>query len=212
MSTNVNKYSFRRYNYTPILPLVYSDALSYIETLAQFSKKLNEVVEAINNVTTEAVELANEYTDSKVSELRMVVNEAVQSVEKIASDITTENENFIRTVNARLSITDDKVLKLSNELEADIKAVNERTDLAIQQNNEYILDELPKFLSQIKVLNFFTGERISVQDMFDYLSMFHLDNAITVDELIAKNNTYNQLTAYLMTYTDLVLRGGSIIQ
>ena len=62
------------------------------------------------------------------------------------------------------------------------------------------------------MLNYFTGTRYSVQDMFDYLCLLHVENGITYDELAAAENTYTQLAAYNMTYTQLAMNGGSIIQ
>lgn len=207
----VDRYNYCRNTITPVLPLVYDDALSYIEQLGKFAKKLNEVVERINNVSADILDEAKAYTDSKIAEQTSIVEDAVREVNELAQRIADENAEFISTVNARLGITDNKIINLQNQLEADIKAVNQRTDLAIEQNNEYILNELPKFLSQIKVVNFFTGEQISVQDMFDYLAQFHLNNSITYDELEDREITVDEYIALYMTYTQLVLNGGSII-
>lgn len=208
---NVDRYNYCRNTITPVLPLVYDDALSYIEQISKFAKKLNEVVEKINNISTDILSEAKSYTDGKIAEQTKVVEDAVKEVNRLAERIEIENNQFISTVNARLGITDSKINKLAEDLVNDIQAVNNRTDLAIQQNNEYILSELPKFLSQIKVVNFFTGEQISVQDMFDYLSQFHLQNSINYDELAEREITVNEYIALYMTYTQLVLNGGSII-
>lgn len=207
----VKDYSFNRLAYFKVLPLVYDDALSYMETLAQFAKKLNEVVDAINDVTTDAVEQSKAYTDQQITEKMAGIDDKIAEVNRIINELEIANEQFRQTVNARLVFTDNKVAGIQTQLEADIKAVNQRTDLAIEQNNEYILNELPKFLSQIKVVNYFTGELIGVQDMFDYLAQFHLENAINYEELADRDRTYTELAGYNMTYTQLALNGGSII-
>ena len=46
---DIIEYPFCRRAYTPILPLVYSDALSYLETLGQFAEKLNEVRKRVSD-------------------------------------------------------------------------------------------------------------------------------------------------------------------
>lgn len=42
-----------------ILPLVYDDSLSYYETLCKISAKLNEVIDAINELNEAQVEEGN---------------------------------------------------------------------------------------------------------------------------------------------------------
>ena len=212
MNDIVDRYPFCFKGYTPILPLVYSDALSYIETLGQFANKLNEVVDRINNVTTDAVEMANAYTDTKVAEQTQLVKDAVRDVRALVEDVEEANRRFIELVNARLVVNENKINNFQEQLTADINAVNQRTDFAIQQNNEYLLSVMPEFLSQIKVRNYFTGESVSIQDMFDYMAQFHLTNAISVGTLVARQKTVNQLIAYNMTMTDLATNGGTIIK
>lgn len=208
---NVTPYQFCKYKYNPILPLVYDDALSYLETLGQFANKLNEVVERVNDVTTDSIEQAKAYTDSKVAEQTEEVQRAVTEVKNLVNTVEQENANFKRVINAQLDIMNANIEGFRNEIEADIHAVNARTDLAIQQNNEYILSELPKFLSGIKVINYFTGEQVSIQGMFDYLATLHTENSINYDKLAMRDKTYNELASLNMTYTQLVLDGGSII-
>lgn len=208
---DIIEYPFCRRAYTPILPLVYSDALSYLETLGQFAEKLNEVVERINDVTSDAVEQANAYTDAKVAQQTGIVEEAVREVQSLVAEVEEANQRFITQINARLVINENKFDRLKSETEANIRANNERTDFAIQQNNEYLLSELPKFMSGIKVLNYFTGAEVSIQEMFDYLAQFHLTNAISVATLVARAKTVNTLIGYDMTMTELATNGGTII-
>ena len=85
------------------------------------------------------------------------------------------------------------------------------TDVSIEQNNEYLLEEITKQSIGIKVLNPFTGEHIPIQDMIDYLSDFHMQNAILVNTVVGRNNTVNQMIAYNATCTDLAINGATII-
>lgn len=209
--TKVREYPFCMKNYTPILPLVYSDALSYLETLGQFANKLNEVVDRINNVTTEAVEMANQYTDEKIAQQTSIIEQAVADVNTAINQIRTENARFVTTVNSRMGIVEYNFERLKEKTDADYKASVNYTNLAIQSNNDYLIDNMQKELSKVKVLNYFTGAYISIQDMFDYLAQFHLSNAISVDTLVARRKTVNQLIAYNMTLTDLATNGASII-
>ena len=61
------------------------------------------------------------------------------------------------------------------------------------------------YLSQIKVINFFTGEMISIQDMFDYLAGLHTTDSIDYDTMAARAKTYTELAAFNKTYTELTM-------
>lgn len=201
----VTPYQFNRFSYNPILPLVYDEALSYIETLGQFAYKLNEVVERINSVTTDAIEQANAYTDARVNAQTDYINRSITEINQLIEQIDTEYAKFTAKINADFA-------KLSEDTEASINASNYRTDLKIQENNEYILSHMAEELRNIKVINFFNGDEVSVQEMFDILAAFHLQNALNYNQLYAKNNTYAQLRDYNMTYTQLVNNGNVIIE
>lgn len=212
LDRNVSNYEFCRRNYTPILPLVYSDALSYIETLGQFSAKLNEVIEAMNGLETETLDLAKAYTDEAIKKQLQTIDEAVAEVHALYAELQRQNAQFQTNVNATLAIFRNDINNIGQRVDSAVKVANEYTNFAILQNNEYIIEETTKRFSTVKVVNYFTGERVSVQDMFDYLAQFHLQNAINYNQLVTRDKTYNQLIAYDMSYTDLALNGGTIIQ
>ena len=47
--------------------------------------------------------------------------------------------------------------------------------------------------------------------MIDYLSDFHMQNAIIVNTLVGRNNTVNQMIAYNASCTDLAIDGATIV-
>lgn len=201
---NVTPYKFCRNRFTPILPVVYSEALSYMEALAEYCAKLNEVIEMINSFETEILAEANAYTDEKVNAQTQLVENAVADVNALAIRLQLAFDNLVTQV-------EEDYEKLKEDTEASIQASNARTDLRIAENNEWILEHMSEELASIKVVNYFTGEKISVQDMFDYLATFHLENAITYNQLYAKDITYSELIALNMTYTQLATNGNIII-
>lgn len=205
LKDTVTPYKFECKNFIPILPLVYSEALSYMEALAQYCEKLNEVIDALNSFSSEVLAEANAYTDSRVNAQTDYINRTVNELNQLIEQIDREYARFTQ------AITED-FNKLKEETEASIVASNYRTDLKIAENNEYIISHMTEQLRNVKVINFFNGEEVSIQDMFDYLAMFHLQNALNYNQLYAKNNTYAQLRDYNMTYTQLVNNGNVIIQ
>ena len=94
---------------------------------------------------------------------------------------------------------------------AEVLSAKAYTDVAIEQNNDYLLEEITKQSIGIKVLNPFTGERVPIQDMIDYLSDFHMQNAIKINTLKMRNNTVDQMIAYNATCTDLAINGATIV-
>lgn len=173
--------------------------------------KVKELENRLDGIVEEAVKLANEYTDERVATFQSQVDDLRRDVNQAIIDLGNQYDAFTAQINARLVFIQDQINDLSDALAADISAVYAWTERAIQQNNDYILSHLEESLSRITVLNYFTGTRYTVQDMFDYLCLLHVENGITYTELATRNKTYTELAAYNMTYTQLAQNGGAII-
>lgn len=111
--------------------------------------------------------------------------------------------------NSLSASVDSKLSIMKNYVDAQAVASREYTNTAIEQNNDYILSEMETFLSQVKVINFFTGVRVSVQEMFDYLASLHTSDSLDYDTMVTRAKTYTQLAAFNKTYTELVESGNS---
>lgn len=174
-------------------------------------KKINELSGRLDGIVEEAVALANAYTDEQVQAFQSQVDALRQEMTDTVTQLQTQYNQFINVVNARLVFIEDRIDDLQSQLTADIQAVEANTDIKIQANNEYIFEHLEESLAQIKVINYFTGTKYTVQDMFDYLCLLHVENGISYTELAAREVTYTELAALNMTYTQLAQNGGSII-
>ena len=195
-----------------VLPLVYDESLSYYESICKLVDKINDLVDVINDQSLDVLNQANAYTDSKVSEFNSRVDELEQEFNKTILELNENYETFSKSVNNQLNIMQGSIQSIRNEINADIAGVNARTDYLIQQNNEYIIEELSKSVQKYEVINYFTGLKTTIQDMFDYLAQFHLTNSIKYVQLASREKTVNEIIAYNMTYTDLIMNGGTIIQ
>ena len=173
--------------------------------------KVKELEKRLDGLVEEAVAQANAYTDERVNDFQQQVNDLRIELLGITNQIETDFDNLQIQINIALSQMDLKIADLQNQLTADIAAVNARTDLAIQQNNDYILSEVGKFLSQIKVLNYFTGEYVTIQDMFNYLAMLHAVDGILVNDLVSRQKTVNTLVGLNLTMTQIAMYGNSVI-
>lgn len=210
--SSINQVEFMRKAFLPVLPLVYDDALSYIEFLGKVCDKCNEIIEAMNNLDVEILAQARAYTDAEVNYLNNRIDELRTTIENEMNDLRRDNTEFKDYVTIEINRLVGKINDIYAVISATENAINARTDSMIQQNNEYLLTHMESYLSNIKVINFITGEELSVQNMFNYLCMFHLTDPLTYTELASKNCDYDTLASYNMTYTELVTEGGTIIQ
>ena len=179
-----------------------------IEKITEFDKKLDEYEDTV-------LAKAKEYTDSAIQEsyssLVTEFNEFKNEVTTLISDLDSRYDEFVDTVNNRMTITDANVAAISRKVDLVLDEANAYTNQAIINNNDYIIDQTTKALETVTVLNYFTGARTSIQDMFDYLAQFHLQNAISVNTLVARAKTVNELITYNMTMTQLATNGATII-
>lgn len=159
-----------------------------------------------------------EYVDQEMASLRNDFATLTAEVERFETDVNNRFDGlsaefvaFKNAVNIQLNLMQKRIDDFEEEIDAAIIGVNALTDLKIDQNNEYILEEVAKGLVNVKVLNYFTGEYVTVQAMFNYLSELHLENPITYTELEAAAVTYTAYAALNMTYTELAVKGKSFI-
>ena len=173
--------------------------------------KMQELEDKIVGIEQSILDSAKSYIDEQLQPYQRQIAELRNEFETFKLTMSSEQLDFEREVRNTVVALEARIDQFRAELHAEISAVNSRTDLAIAQNNDYLMEELSKGLSTVKVTNFFTGLRVTVQEMFDYLASLHVTDGITYTELVNRNNTYNNLAAYGTTYTDLVLHGNTII-
>jgi hypothetical protein len=165
-----------------------------------------------------SIEASKEYVDSRLEEVLTQFNELSQEVDQLRDYFDNQVENLQNNYNAFVNSVQQQIVLLTNRIndfdqtiKNDIIGVNALTDLKIQQNNDYILEQVAEGLVNVKVVNYFTGALITVQEMFNYLAQFHLEDAISYSELASANITYNDYVALHMTYTELAQKGKSFI-
>ena len=178
---------------------------NYDSDLGFLIRRYKELIEKVDSLSEEILRQRKDYTDAQLANYQRQINALINQIE---ADFTA----FVSTVNNTMDIMRREIAASQTYIDAKIAGVNSRTDLMFEQYDAQIKEYIAEQVIEVKVLNYFTGEYVTVQDMLNYLSQFHLDDAISVNDLIAANNTYNTLIAYGMTYTDLAVNGGNIIQ
>lgn len=182
-------------------------------------KELNKRVDEISaDIAAEVYEMAVQYIDEHLADVIQEFNDLKTYVDDELRDMNDTidglNQQFLDLAgdfDDLVAEVERKILQIQNYIDGQIAGVNLRTDSAIAANNNYILGQLSQFLADIKVVNFFTGEEISIQDMFDYLAMLHVSDGIDYATLTSRNKTYADVAALNITYTDVVLHGNTLI-
>ena len=190
----------------------YPNINNEIQNLDWTLDEVKKFGERLDTVTQGILDAANKYTDEQLANSQAQVEEIRVEFTGLVDGLEDDFDTLKIQINQSLHQMDLKLDDLQDQLEADIQVVNARTDMAIEQNNEYLLAHMETELANIKVLNALTGVYVTIQEMFNYLCSLHATDSITYTNLAAKNNTYTQLANYNMSYTQLAMNGANIIQ
>ena len=186
-----------------ILPTVYTDALSYQDAMGQIIAKTNELVEQVNNFSDQVLDASKAYTDGEIEKSIQQYN---QALEQLTSDYNQFVDNVTGTLQGFQNQMDENFQRQDNE----IAGGRAYTDTKIAQNNDWLLEQISQQIISVTVLNPFTGERESIQDMVDYLSSLHMTEAIKVNGIVTANRTVNKVISYNTTCTQLINNGKNI--
>lgn len=169
-------------------------------------------------VLAEAIAATKEYVDAEMVSIREEFQELSNEVANLRTyfdakvlELEGDYEDFAAAVRTELDTMTLRIEAFERTVQNEIIGVNALTDLKIEANNEYILDEVAKGVVNVRVINYFDGSLVTVQQMFDTLAELHLENPITYTELASAGITYTALAALNMTYTELAIKGKSFI-
>lgn len=175
-----------------------------LQRLKAVEAKLDTIKEDIESEVLAWVQEQLVPYEQQLNELITEVQNLEQSTQETLAQYDTRITNFINEING-------EIVEIRTELVNSIQAVNDLTDLKIEQNNVYLLNEITENVGDLfVVLNPFTGETVTIQDMVDYLSAFHINDAIDYDTMATRALTYTQFEALNITYTDLTLHGNTL--
>ena len=173
--------------------------------------KLKEVEASIVGIK-EAIEGdVRAYVEETLRPYEIRLNSLIEEVGSLTdevSDILAQYDREIDKFKADVNVAIDKIRR---DLQTSIDAVNALTDTKIENNNIYLLNQISEnFGAAVRVVNPFTGNWVSIQEMVDYLSDFHISDSITYAEMVERALTYNQFAALDITYTQLLLNGNTL--
>ena len=172
-------------------------------------KEMQELDEKLDNALDE---LSTEVYRRVLTEIEPELHILRNDMNVLTNDFNSLRGEFAsldRAFDAFKTYVDNELDNMMLYLAQGIQSANDYTNNAIEQNNTYLLDQMQTYLSNIKVINFFTGELVSIQDMFDYLAGLHTTDSIDYDTMALRAKTYTELAGFNKTYTDLVMTGNT---
>lgn len=196
------------WNFNPVLPTTFSNSLSYLEMVSKLYDKLMEVIQEVNDIDQDAIEAALDEMREEIASFKIETDAKYDALDEKYQGLYEElNDSIIDLADS----TAASIEELDGKIYALGESLKDIMDIKIEENNEYIFNTIGSEIIGIKVLNYFTGEKVTIQEMFDYLAQLHATDGITVTELINRQKTVNALIALKFTYTQLAQNGKNII-
>ena len=161
-------------------------------------------------IKQEAIEAATEnakaYVDEQLNSFYAEFDALKLQFANVSNQVSTLTNSF----NAFVNYVNGEIANIRATLDADIHSVLSSTDQKIADAKNEIYENLATELAKIKVINYFTGEKIGVQDMFNYLAMLHVSDSIDYDTMALRAKTYSQLALLNITFTNLAMHGNTV--
>lgn len=185
-----------------------------IDIVNELDHRVDDIVEEITDVVVDlAVVQCKEYIDEQMQVVLQDMADLKEIVDDLSHDVGSFSQQLIDLAGDLDDLEQDMIGRFNSVygyIDGQIVAVNARTDAAIVANNDYILNNMQQYLANIKVRNYITGDMVSIQDMFDFLCMFHITDGIDYDTMNTRALTYTQFNALNISYQDLVLHGNTL--
>ena len=179
-------------------------------------KTVKDLDEKVDSIEDRIYNKAKAYTDEQVGQLRNEFNELENEfiafkaeVNQMFNQYTAQQDkafnDFKELVNANLDLMEQEIRDARAELQTLLQQANAYTDASM----ELLLKQLPNIatsaIKNAKVYNILTGQYVTIQDMFNYLALFHAPDALTCGDMYAKNNTNAQILAYNKTCHEFLI-------
>ena len=190
---------FNKYPYTDFHEL---NADWLLMKMQELDKRLDEALQTLST------QIYNQVMEDIQPELKSLKDE-MTLIENSFTSLRGEFAALDQEFDDFKTYVDNSILAMQHYVDDSVANANEYTNAQIEQNNEFLLQEMESKLSEVKVINFFTGEKVSIQNMLDYLASLHTSDSIDYDTMATRAKTYTELAAFNKTYTELVMSGNT---
>lgn len=171
-----------------------------------------EQIKAISHKVDNLENASNRYTDEQIALLRKDVMNDMQALKNdVAKQVTALTAEFERVYEDMQK----DLAAMKFELKAGLDSITPRIKQALEEYDTYIKDYISSQLIDVKIVDYFTGQQVTIQQMFDTLAQMHVTNGLTYEELAARNYTYQEIIDICQngnySYQELVLNAKTII-
>lgn len=174
-------------------------------------KRIEQIEIQIKTIKEEIEGEIFEWVQEQIAPIEEELNKLIADVTSLEKNVTDTLEAYDKRIDDIQTALDAQIAQIKKDLVDSINAVNALTDTKIEQNNIWLLNEISRNVGDLfQVLNPFTGTMMSIQEMIDYLSAFHIVDGIDYDTMNTRALTYSVWNGLAMTYTDLTLHGNTI--
>ena len=177
-------------------------------------KQIKLFREELDNIEDRVYNKVMEQVQPQIDNIRNEVNTLSANFENFKTEVRNEIRTFEDAVNAQIADLERRFTQLINTVNALVNDAKLYSDI----QNENLYNRIAEDITtgkivpgQAYVINYITGEKMTPQQMFDYLCMFHLTNPLTYTQAALKGKTYNEVIALNLTYTDIIVNGNVLI-
>lgn len=185
-------------------------------------KQLKEFQERLDQFHDTIVAECNAYTDSQLVAFRADFAQMETDFEAFKalinlqfSDYTAKSDSkflaFEDLINARITLLQQDIRDAKAELQTLLAQSIAYTDNKFSQITLVLPDIVTQQIKNGKVYNLLEGEYVTIQQMFDYLSLFHAPGALTCDMVFRRYNTNAEILEYNRTCTDFTIEAKNFI-
>lgn len=181
---------------------------------------------------TDFHELNLDWLLGKVSKIEKIVedlNERYSSFDKLLDEAKAYTDDKIAVYDERLNRVQADIIELSNKLDTEISLLSDtlgnridalssdcdtkytRLTQMINEQWEDMKEYIASQVIEVKVRNFFTGQLVSTQSMFDYLARLHLEDAASYIEISGKN-TYSHYADKMQSYEYVIANAATFFE
>lgn len=136
----------RRSLWTPILPTVFSESLSYLEQLSAFSKKLNELIESYNKFSGEY----ENYVQEQLKPYQSQIDDLTKRFNSIVEEINANIDAFKVETNTKIDAQNDVISEFKKETNSKINSYKEEIFDALDETTKNIYTHVETEILRLK--------------------------------------------------------------
>lgn len=168
-------------------------------------------IQAISQKVDDLENASNAYTDEQIKKVKA---ELLADMDALHDTLNKEFAALSKEFASVQASLKKDLEDMQYQLDAGLSSITPRINQAIKEYNTYIKAYINSQLIDVQVINYFTGEKVSLQTMFDTLAMFHVTNSLTYEQLAERGYTYQEMIDICKrenrTYGDIVMKSATI--